>query len=83
MKMTTKKTKSKQPRITQVVVNWRNEPSARAGYIVSIAAGYPQQWSTKVGWDTVWATRAEAEACADRARTQDGWSARVVVCDPG
>ena len=31
-----------------------------------------------VGWDRGWATRAEAEACAERARRQAGWSAKVV-----
>lgn len=51
------------------------------GYIVSIAAGSPRQWGPKVGWDTVWATRAEAESCRDRASAQDGWEARVIPHD--
>lgn len=47
------------------------------GYGVKIQAGLgAYKWA--VGWDTIWSTRAEAEACAIRARRNDGWSARVV-----
>lgn len=47
------------------------------GYLVVISAGHPG-YGPKVGWDTVWPTREAAEKCADRAREQDGWSAKVV-----
>ena len=51
--------------------------------MVEISAGWPLQWGPKRGWDTVWPTRNEAEACAERARAQDGWEARVVEIDDG
>jgi len=51
-------------------------------YLVVIAAGYPHDYSPKVGWDTLWLTRADAEQCAERARQNDGWSARVVETAP-
>jgi hypothetical protein len=48
------------------------------GYLVIIAAGWPQRFGATVGWATVWPTRAEAEACAERARKYSGWDAQVV-----
>ena len=35
-------------------------------------------YGPKVGWDTEYSTRAEAEDAAKRAEKMDGWSARVV-----
>ncbi len=49
-----------------------------SGYLVLIAAGHPARYGAKVGWDTVWPTRKEAEECAKRAEKNDGWSAKVV-----
>lgn len=47
-------------------------------YMVVIALGASNSYGPKVGWDTEWDTREEAEACAERARKRDGWSAKVV-----
>ena len=48
-------------------------------FTVLISAGNPTDYSRKVGWDGLHSTRAEAEACAARARRNDGWSAKVVT----
>jgi hypothetical protein len=47
-------------------------------YTVLIAAGLPAEYSRKQGWDRVYASRADADACAERARSNDGWSAKVI-----
>jgi len=48
-------------------------------YLVQINTG--REWRTLTGWDDYHPTLADAEACAARARENDGWSARVVVVD--
>lgn len=35
-----------------------------------------------VGWDAAFGSRADAEACAVRARKQDGWDAKVIEMTP-
>ena len=52
--------------------------TAARGYMVVIAAGHPARYGPKSGWDTIWPTPEDAEACAARARRQDGWEARVI-----
>lgn len=48
-------------------------------YAVLISAGTPIDYSRKVGWDHPHDSRAEAEALADRARRNPGWSAKVIT----
>jgi hypothetical protein len=50
-------------------------------YLVLISAGWPTDYGPKVGWDELHATRAEAEAMAERADRHDGWAAKVVAVE--
>ena len=51
---------------------------ATKSYMIVIALGASKSYGPKVGWDDTFATHAEAEACAERARRNDGWSIKVV-----
>ena len=42
----------------------------------------PRQWGPRGGWDTIWATKTEAEDCAARARDAlSGLAVRIVDYD--
>lgn len=45
-------------------------------YAVFISTG--REYGPKVGWDTLYTSRTDAEACAERARSHDGLAAKVV-----
>lgn len=51
-------------------------------YRVHISTGNQRSYGPLVGWDQEFASRDEAEACADRARSHDGWAAKVVEVEP-
>lgn len=59
-----------------------NMSNANTGYMIVIALGNSKRFSAKTGWDTTFETRAEALACAARARRNDGWAAKVVKVAP-
>lgn len=48
-------------------------------YAVVISAGHPTDYSPKQGWDNICESRAEADALAERARKNAGWSAKVIT----
>jgi hypothetical protein len=51
------------------------------GFMVIIKTEVAKEFRSLTGWDDVFATRAEAQACADRATKKDWYAAKVVEVD--